>query len=101
MKQVLKESVSQFIHDLQVAIKEETDSIDLYEKMLKSKGDSLTDNISSVIKEILDDEKDHLVLLSTLLSEEIEANFPDYGDDEEDSLLSLSVENYDEESDEN
>lgn len=60
--------------------------------------DSLSPNALAIIEEILNDEKDHLVLLTALLNEQVEEDFPNNGDDEDllpeegSDILSLDTE---------
>lgn len=93
---IINESISKYVHDLQSAIRDESETINLYEMMIKE--DSLSPNALAIIEEILNDEKDHLVLLTALLNEQVEEDFPNNGDDEDllpeegSDILSLDTE---------
>ena len=68
---------SKYLDYLKSAIDEETNAVNLYEDLLKL---SLPASVKKIIKEISDDEKDHLVLISTLFDDEISEKFKGYGD---------------------
>lgn len=59
-------------------LQDEITSINLYAEALKIP--SLPSNIKSVIEEIIEDEKDHAVLIANLTNTEITATFPKSGD---------------------
>lgn len=68
---------SKYLDYLKSAIDEETNAVNLYDDLLKL---SLPASVKKIIKEISDDEKDHLVLVSTLFDDEISEKFKGYGD---------------------
>lgn len=68
---------SKYLDYLKSAIDEETNAVNLYDDLLKL---SLPASVKKIIKEISDDEKDHLVLISTLFDDEISEKFKGYGD---------------------
>lgn len=77
---IITEDVSNHIDLIKTAINDEIETINLYDGMLSDS--SIPERIKSIIREIDDDEKDHLVLLSALLEDEVEDEYPDYGDED-------------------
>lgn len=71
-------SISKYLDQLKSAINEETEAIKLYDEMLSD--NTIPESAKTIIKEINDDEKDHLVLLGTLFDDELSEEFEDYGD---------------------
>lgn len=77
---IITEDVSNHIDLIKTAINDEIETINLYDGILDDS--SIPERIKSIIREIDDDEKDHLVLLSALLEDEVEDEYPDYGDED-------------------
>lgn len=73
-------SINSYMNNLRKALNDETATIVLYEQILK---ESIPTEAKEIINEILNDEKDHLVLINELLTEELQKQFPDYGDKED------------------
>lgn len=74
------DSLSEYLMNLKKAINDETIAISIYDKILKSSKTPVKSK--EIIQEIIDDEKDHLVILTELLRDEIQEEFPEYGDDD-------------------
>lgn len=71
-------SLSKYLMQLKKAIGEETTAIQEYDEILKG---SVPASAKAIIQEILDDEKDHLVLLTNLLQDELDEEMPDAGNE--------------------
>lgn len=72
-------SLSEYVMGIRKAMNDETTAISIYDDIL-----SMSDLPSSsrpVIEEILNDEKDHLVLLSRLFKEAVARDLPNNGDE--------------------
>lgn len=76
-----KDSLNSYIEQLRIAINSEAEAISIYDSMLNNSTISVA--AKKILTEISDDEKDHLVILSELLNDEVEEQFPEYGDSEE------------------
>lgn len=85
------DSLSEYLMAIKQAINDETTAIALYDKII---GMSKTPTaVKEVLKEVRDDEKDHLVILTNLLQDEVESEMPGFGDvDTDGSELGVSIE---------
>ena len=72
------ESIPEYLDAIQESISEETKAIQLYDALLGMS--NIPASAVEVLKEIRDDEKDHLAILSALLIDEVEEVMPDSGD---------------------
>lgn len=82
MKKIKEEFVmNDYLLSIKEAVSEESQAVSLYETILENS--KLPSTVRPVIEEILDDEKDHLVILTELLSEAVRDALPDYGDEED------------------
>lgn len=81
MKKIVEstESLSDVLLMVKQAINDETNTIALYDQVLKS--GSLSATVRPIIEEIRDDEKDHLVLLTHMLQDLIEDEMPGHGEE--------------------
>ena len=78
------DSLSNYLMTLHHAIDDETHAIAFYDKMLSNS--KIPTSTKEIIKEILDDEKDHLVILTELLNDEVSEEFPNYGDTDDEGI---------------
>lgn len=84
------ESLGEYLMAIKKAINDETTAIALYDKII---GMSKTPTASKeILKEIRDDEKDHLVILTNLLQDEVEVEMPGFGDADEDPGMKIEEE---------
>lgn len=74
-----KEPVAGYIERLSQALRSEQDAINEYTAVLQEP--SLPQEVRDTVSEILEDEKDHMVLIASLLSEEIQTAFPNNTDE--------------------
>lgn len=102
MKKIINEqeivsstSISEYLDAIQKALIDETEAIQFYDEMLKL--GNLPASARQVLEEIRDDEKDHLALLTALLTDEMEEEMP-YPPEEEG--LPIEIEGESEESEE-
>ena len=116
VKRVIKESelldevgtdqgntVPLFIERLSMIVRSEEDAIAEYDVILSTQ--DLPEELRETIKEIQNDEKDHLVLLSNIVSRYSNSNFPDNTDelndipypDEDKEIVDVPMENESEE----
>ena len=86
-------TVPSYIERISMIIRSEEKAIEEYDVLLSTVG--LPDNLRDTILEIQNDEKDHLVLLTNMLSTHTEEEFPDNTDELE---LLDSTEEYEEDS---
>ena len=74
-----KQPVAGYIERLSQALRSEQMAINEYAAILQEP--SLTVEVRDTISEIIEDEKDHMVLIASLLSEEIQTAFPNNTDE--------------------
>lgn len=79
-----KDSLNSYIQQLQRAINSETEAIEIYDMMIANS--TISAGSKKILSEIRDDEKDHLVLLTELFYDEIEEQFPNYGDEDNETM---------------
>ena len=82
--------VSSKVTAIQSALKGETDTIAMYEDLLAY--NDLTDTEKAIIKEINDDEKDHMVMLTTMLSDIAEDSYPENFDNAKSEIADINSE---------
>lgn len=70
----ISQNSPEFLASVTTALIQEQNSTQIYEELLKTA--SLDINLKTVFEEILEDEKDHCVLLASLLSDEISDYYP-------------------------
>ena len=82
MKKIVEstESLSEYYCAIQRLVNEESTAIASYDEVLKLS--QLPASTRSILEEIRNDEKDHLVLLTNLLQDIIEEEMPDNGDED-------------------
>lgn len=73
------ESLSSYLQLVRQSIDDETTAIKLYDKMLGMS--DLPASVRKVIEEIRDDEKDHLVIFTSLLEDAVGEELDGYGDE--------------------
>ena len=73
-----KEPVADYIKRLSQAIRSEQETLREYQTILQCP--NITDNVRKAIEEIIEDEKDHMVIFASLASLEINEAFPKNGD---------------------
>lgn len=83
-----KSTMSEYFAAIQSVVNEESSAIQSYDSILGMT--QLPASVRSIIEEIRDDEKDHLVILTNLLQDIVEDELPDFGD--EDSMLPIEEE---------
>lgn len=83
-----KSTMSEYFAAIQSVVNEESGAIQSYDSILGMT--QLPASVRSIIEEIRDDEKDHLVILTNLLQDIVEDELPDFGD--EDSMLPIEEE---------
>ena len=79
--EVDKEPISTYITTITQALRNEQETIREYQSILEIP--NLPYDIQTAIQEIMDDEKDHMVILSNLIAAQTDTEFPSYGDDVE------------------
>ena len=72
-------SLSEYVMGIRKAMNDETTAISIYDDILAMS--DLPSSSRLVIEEILNDEKDHLVLLSRLFKEAVAQDLPNNGDE--------------------
>ena len=75
---VSKEPIAEYIRRITQAIRSEQEAIREYQMILDL--NSLPQNVKNAVSEIMEDEKDHMVILAALTSLEIDETFPKNGD---------------------
>lgn len=73
-------SLSDYYCAIQRLVNEESTAIASYDEILKMS--QLPASTRSILEEIRDDEKDHLVLLTNLLQDIVEEEMPDSGEED-------------------
>ena len=73
-----KEPVADYIKRLSQAVRSEQETLREYQTILQCP--NITDNVRNAIEEIIEDEKDHMVIFASLASLEINEAFPKNGD---------------------
>lgn len=73
-----KEPVADYIKRLSQAIRSEQETLREYQTILQCP--NIADNVRKAIEEIIEDEKDHMVIFASLASLEINEAFPKNGD---------------------
>lgn len=92
---VNKEPIASYITTITQALRNEQETIREYQAILEIP--NLPYDIQTAIQEIMDDEKDHMVILSNLIASQTDSEFPSYGDDVEtkavtnESLISRQI----------
>lgn len=74
-----KEPVAAYIERLSQALRSEQEAVNEYTAILQEP--SLPQEVRDTVTEIIEDEKDHMVLIAALLSEEIQTAFPNNTDE--------------------
>lgn len=94
MKKIKEEFVmNDYLLSIKEAVSEESQAVSLYETILENS--KLPSTVRPVIEEILDDEKDHLVILTELLNEAVRDALPDYGDEDVAGMMTIEDESDD------
>ena len=73
------EPIAAYITTITQALRNEQETIREYQSILEIP--SLPPDIHTAIQEIMDDEKDHMVILSSIIAAGTNIEFPSYGDD--------------------
>ena len=94
MKKINEEFVmNDYLLSIKEAVSEESQAVSLYETILENS--KLPSTVRPVIEEILDDEKDHLVILTELLNESVRDALPGYGDEDVSGMMTIEDESDD------
>lgn len=80
-----KEPVAAYIERLSQALRSEQEAVNEYTAILQEP--SLPQEVRDTVTEIIEDEKDHMVLIAALLSEEIQTAFPNNTDELKDKKV--------------
>lgn len=82
MKKIVEstESLSKYYCAIQRLVNEESTAIASYDEIIKMS--QLPSSTRSILEEIRNDEKDHLVLLTNLLQDIVEEEMPDNGEED-------------------
>lgn len=90
-------AISNFSMMLQEALKEEFTAVQTYKTIL---GDpEISESQRAAIQELLNDENDHCVIISTLIQDSVEDDLPDFGDFESDGEDEDEIDKPDEDED--